>query len=98
RDMSVISKNCPGRYLYVRQSALSHKIFFSNMPLHVLLTKYIVRTEEKVNKSNLKTYCKSCIEELGDEEGRKTWFPNKTDRIIQHLKKCSHFLAKTNKE
>ena len=52
------------------------------MPLHVLLTKYIVRTEEKVNKSNLKTYCKSCIEELGEEEGRKTWFPNKTDRII----------------
>ena len=68
------------------------------MPLHVLLTKYIIRTEEKVNKSNLKTYCKSCIEELGEEEGRKTWFPNKTDRIIQHLKKCSHFLAKTNKE
>ncbi len=66
------------------------------MPLHVLLTKYIVRTEEKVNKSNLKTYCKSYIEELGEEEGYKTWFPNKTDRIIQYLKKCSHFLVKTN--
>ena len=52
--------------------AKPQKIFFNNMPLHVLLTKYIIRTEEKVNKSNLKTYCKSCIEELGEEEGRKT--------------------------
>ena len=68
------------------------------MPLHSLLIKYIVRTEEKVNKSNLKTFCKPCIEVLGEEEGRKIWFPNKTDRIVQHFKKCSHFLAKTNEE
>jgi len=68
------------------------------MPLPSLLTKYIVKTDEKVNKSNLKTFCKACIEALGEEEGRKISFPNKTDRIIQHFKKCSHFLAKTNEE
>ncbi|CAB4424904.1 unnamed protein product [Rhizophagus irregularis] len=68
------------------------------MPLPSILTKYIVRTEEKVNKSNLKTFCKACIEVLGEEEGRKISFPNKTDRIVQHLKKCSHFFTKTNEE
>ena len=33
---------------------------------------------------------------LGEEEGRRISFPNKTDRIVQHYKKCSHFRAKTN--
>ncbi len=42
------------------------------MSLHVLLTKYIVRIEEKINKNNLKIYCKSCIEELREEEKYKT--------------------------
>ena len=50
---------------------LSHKNFFNNMSLHILLIKYIVRIKEKVNKSNLKTYCKSYIEKL-EEEGYKT--------------------------
>ena len=68
------------------------------MPLPSSLTKYIVKSDEKVNKSNLKTFCKSCIEVLEDEEGRKISFSNKTDRIIQHFKKCTHFLAKTNEE
>ncbi|UZO22201.1 uncharacterized protein OCT59_014569 [Rhizophagus irregularis] len=39
------------------------------MPFLSILTKYIVKTEEKVNKSNLKTFCKVCIEVLGKEEG-----------------------------
>ena len=68
------------------------------MPFPSVLTKYIVKSEEKVNKSNLKTYCKACVEVLGEEEGRKVSFPNKTDRIVQHFKKCSNFLAKTNEE
>ena len=67
-------------------------------PLPFLLNQYIVRTDIKVNKSNLKTFCKSCIEVLGEEEGRKIWFPNKKDRIVQHFKKCNNFLAKTNEE
>ena len=36
--------------------------------------------------------------ELGEEERQKTWFPNKKDRIVQHLKKCPNFFAKTNEE
>jgi hypothetical protein len=74
-DMFVISKDSPGQNSYVRQSVLSHKEkFFLNMPLSPLLAQYIVRTEEKVNKSNLKVFCKLCIEELGKEEGRKISF------------------------
>ena len=68
------------------------------MPLSSLLEKYIVRTEVKVNKCNLKTFCKPCIDVLGEEEGRKTWFPNKSDHIIQHFKKCPNFFAKITKE
>ena len=71
---------------------------FLNMPLPSFLSKHIIKTEEKVNKSNLKTFCKACIKVLGEEEGRKILFPNKTDRIVQHFKKCTHFLAKTNEE
>ncbi|CAI2164177.1 10824_t:CDS:2 [Funneliformis geosporum] len=41
------------------------------MPLPSLLAQYIVRTEIKVNKCNLKTFCKSCIEVLGEEKGRE---------------------------
>ena len=68
------------------------------MPLPSILTQYIVRSEVKLNKTNFKTYCKSCIDELGEEEGQKKFFPNKKDRIISHLKKCSHFVSKTTTE
>jgi hypothetical protein len=67
-------------------------------PLPSLLNQYIVRTDIKVNKSNLKTFCKPCIEVLGEKEERKILFPNKKDRIIQHFKKCENFFAKTNEE
>ena len=67
------------------------------MPLF-LLTKYIVRTEEKINKSNLKTFCKACIKVFGKEEGCKTSFSNKTDRIIQHFKNVHIFLSKQIKK
>jgi hypothetical protein len=63
-----------------------------------LITPYIVRTDIKINKSNFRTYCKPCIEVLGEEEGCKTYFPNKKDRIIYHFKKCTNFIAKTNEE
>ena len=68
------------------------------MPLPSILTQYIVRSEVKINRTNFKIYCKSCIEELGEEEGQKKFFPNKKDRIISHLKKCPHFVAKTTAE
>ncbi|CAG8629436.1 7_t:CDS:2, partial [Scutellospora calospora] len=45
--------------------------------------------------SNLKTFCKYCINALGEEEGKNTYFPNKKDQIILHLKKCLHFLDAT---
>jgi len=64
-------------------------------PLPILLDQYIIKTKEKINKSNLKVYCKAYIEVLGEYEGKKNFFPNKTDRIILHLKKCIHFAKKT---
>ncbi|CAB4374480.1 unnamed protein product [Rhizophagus irregularis] len=67
-------------------------------PLPPILTQYIVKTDVKVNKSNLKTFCKPCIDGLGEEKGHKVWFPNKKDRIIQHFKKCPNFFARTNEE
>ncbi len=68
------------------------------MPLPSILSKFIVRSDTKLNKSNFKTYCKPCIEELGEEDGKKNFFPNKKDRIILHFKKCSHFVTKTTAE
>ena len=68
------------------------------MPLPSILNQYIVRSEIKLNKSNFKTYCKPCIEELGEEEGKKNFFPNKKDRIVSHFKKCLHLVAKTTAE
>ena len=64
-------------------------------PISDLLNDYIIKTKEKLNQSNLKTYCKCCIDVLGEEKGKQICFPNKTDRIIQHLKKCTHFLVAT---
>ncbi len=64
------------------------------MLLPSLIAEYIVRTEVKVNKYNLKTFCKPCIDILEEKEGYKIWFSNKTDHIIQHFKKCSNFFAK----
>ena len=65
------------------------------LTLSDLLNDYIVKTKERLNQSNLKTYCKCCIEILGEVEEKKTYFPNKTDRIVQHLKKWTDFFAAT---
>ena len=35
---------------------------------------------------------------LNENEGKKIFFPNKTDKIVQHLKKCIHFIEKTTPE
>ncbi len=59
-----------------------------------MLDEFIIKTKEKLNQSNLRTYCKCCIEALGEEEGKKHVFPNKTDRILKHLEKCTYFLEK----
>ena len=68
------------------------------MPLPSILNQYIVRSEIKLNKSNFKTYCKPCIEELEKKEGKKKFFLNKKDRIVYHFKKYSHFVAKKTAE
>ena len=65
--------------------------YFLKMLLPNILEELIIRTKDKLNQSNLKTYCKCCIDALGEVEGKKVCFPNKTDRILQHLKKCKHF-------
>ena len=64
-------------------------------PISEILNEYIIKSKDKLNASNIKTYCKCCIESLGEEEGKKIFFPNKTDRILLHLKKCTHFIEKT---
>ena len=65
------------------------------LALSDLLNDYIVKTKERLNQSNLKTYCKCYIKILGEVKGKKTYFSNKTDRIVQHLKKCTHFFVAT---
>ncbi len=66
--------------------------------LPFILDKYIVKTNERINKSDIKIYCKSCINVLDKVEGAKKWFSNKKDRIIAHLKKCVNFVAETTPE
>ena len=67
-------------------------------PLPSLLNNCIVKSDIKINLSNLKTYCKYCIDALGEKKGKEAYFPNKKDRIIAHLKKCPHFLNATTAE
>jgi hypothetical protein len=67
-------------------------------PLPTLLSDCIVKTTIKINQSNVKTFCKYCIDVLGEEEGKKIYFPNKKDRIVLHLKKCNNFLSVTTPE
>ena len=50
-----------------------------------MLDEFIIKTKEKLNQSNLRTYCKCCIEALGEEEGKKNIFPNKTDRVTLYF-------------
>lgn len=59
--------------------------------LPAIFDEFIIKSRDKLNQSNLKTYCKCCIDALGEEQGKKNCFPNKTDRIVQHLRKCSYF-------
>ena|SRR5579863_1664087 len=67
-------------------------------PLPAILDNYIIKTDEKINKFNVKVYCKPCIKILGETEGHKCYFPNKKDRIIAHFKKCAHFATETTPE
>ena len=64
-------------------------------PISDILNEYIIKSKGRLNASNVKTYCKCCIESLGEEEGKRIFFSNKTDRILLHLKKCTHFIEKT---
>ncbi|CAB5361935.1 unnamed protein product [Rhizophagus irregularis] len=41
--------------------------------LSSILDDFIIKSKEKLNQSNLKTYCKCCIEALGEEEGKKAY-------------------------
>ena len=59
------------------------------MAISDILNEYIIKSKERLNASNVKTYCKCCVEALGEEEGKKIFFPNKTDRILIHLKTTS---------
>ena len=64
------------------------------MAISDILNEYIIKSKERLNASNVKTYCKCCVEALGEEEGKKIFFPNKTDRILIHLKNAHILLRK----
>ncbi|KAF0441445.1 hypothetical protein F8M41_003806 [Gigaspora margarita] len=68
------------------------------MPLFFLLERHIIKSNEKLGKSNIKVFCKACVEVLDEEAGKKITLSNKMDRIIQHLKKCVHFVKKMTPE
>ncbi|CAG8725055.1 7930_t:CDS:1, partial [Scutellospora calospora] len=68
------------------------------MPLSILLERHIIKSNEKLGKSNVKVFCKVCVDILGEEADKGNSFPNKMDRIIQHLKKCVHFVEKMTPE
>ncbi|CAG8481296.1 6912_t:CDS:2, partial [Scutellospora calospora] len=38
------------------------------MPLSILLIQHIIKTNEKSGKSNVKIYCKACVEALGKKD------------------------------
>ncbi|CAG8774272.1 2024_t:CDS:1, partial [Racocetra fulgida] len=64
-------------------------------PIPEFLNQYIIKSKEKLNKSNYKIFCKACVEALGEDKGKQNCFPNKTDRVILHLKRCENFNNKT---
>ncbi|CAG8523816.1 6114_t:CDS:2, partial [Cetraspora pellucida] len=66
-------------------------------PIPDLLEQDIIKTKEKINKSNHKVYCKAYINILGDD-GMEVFVLNKMDRIIAHLKKCTYFIEQTTSE
>ncbi|RHZ73015.1 hypothetical protein Glove_235g43 [Diversispora epigaea] len=67
-------------------------------PLLFIFEEFIIKTNEKLNKTNYKIYCNPCIKVLDDVEGKKIFFPNKKDHIISHLKKCTNFINETTIE
>jgi hypothetical protein len=98
KDLSnqlVVIRTCPTEKLDVRLSAGHKKFFLTMSPLPVIIEQFIIKTNEKINKSNIKVYCKPCVKILGEIEGKKTSFPNKKDRLIIHFKKCSNFFNET---
>ena len=47
------------------------------MAISDILNEYIIKSKERLNASNVKTYCKCCVEALGEEEGKKIFFQTK---------------------
>ncbi|RHZ57353.1 hypothetical protein Glove_390g69 [Diversispora epigaea] len=46
--------------------------FLTMAPLPAVIEEFIIKTNEKLNKNNLKVYCKPCVKVLGEIEGKKT--------------------------
>ena len=47
------------------------------MAISNILNEYIIKSKERLNASNVKTYCKCCVKALGKEEGKKIFFQTK---------------------
>ncbi|RHZ78892.1 hypothetical protein Glove_155g144 [Diversispora epigaea] len=101
---NVVHGQCPNNFLWTQtildnvrcpmSKDLSNQlVVIRTCPTEKL--NFIIKTNEKINKSNIKVYCKLCVKILGEIEGKKTSFPNKKDRLIIHFKKCSNFFNET---
>ena len=47
------------------------------MAISDILNEYIIKSKERLNASNIKTYCKCYVKVLGEEEGKKIFFQPK---------------------
>ncbi|RHZ47354.1 hypothetical protein Glove_585g38 [Diversispora epigaea] len=67
----VVTWTCPTIKIRCPMSG-GHIKFLTMAPLPAVIEEFIIKTNEKLNKSNLKVYCKPCVKVLGEIEGKKT--------------------------
>ena len=59
-------------------------------PISDILNEYIIKTKEKLNTSNVKTYCKCCVDILGEKEGKNFFFKEKR-RVHSYITRTIFF-------
>lgn len=55
------------------------------------LKKYIVKIPKKIGSTNALCYCKACFIKLGENHPELVEIVDKTQRILNHFKKCPNF-------
>ena len=67
------------------------KFFLFSLKMPHKYINYIQLLSEKADKWRRYCICVSCKERLGYDVALLNRFPNKSERIITHLKRCSNF-------